>query len=90
MTVNLQGEAKKAAVKALAVNSLDQLKVLAPMVSKAAPVVNTTPVAGLHRTNYNGASTPGRVTTNKEKKSEPLIMPTINWAEAAKEFASQN
>ena len=88
LTVNLSGPAKKQAVMIYANNTLDELKVLAPsVVNNAQPRVM---VPGPQR-NFTGAASPGRVTTNKNKsESEPLIPPTINWAEAAKEFAGQN
>lgn len=91
MTANMSGTQKMAAINVLVTNSLDQLKVLAPGMIQKAPV--STQVTGLIRRGptFNGAATSGGVTANKGKsESQPLIMPTINWKEAQKEFASQN
>lgn len=93
MTTNLSGEAKRAAVRVLANNSLEELKVLAPsMTQPAAPTVVTNALPGLHRRSFAGAGSPPTTNSNGkgERKSEPLIPPTINWAEASKEFAGNN
>lgn len=93
MTTNLSGDAKKAAIRVLANNSLEELKVLAPgMTQPAAPSVTINSLPGLHRRSFAGAGGPPTNNSNGkgERKSEPLIMPTINWAEASKEFANSS
>ena len=94
MTCNLAGSQKTAAIKALADCTLNDLKILAPIAAKPAQAVTVNQVPGLtRRGNFSGAGNPGGVTTNKKgqaSSSEPLIMPTINFAELSKEFADQN
>ena len=94
MTCNLAGSQKTAAIKALADHTLNELKILAPIATKPAQAVTVNQVPGLtRRGNFSGAGNPGGVTTNKKgqaSSSEPLIMPTINFAELSKEFADQN
>lgn len=89
LTANLSGEAKKSMIRKLATNTLDQLKDIATLLPEKA-AVSTPSTPGIRRqTIFSGAATPGSVTANTQKKSEPLIPPTINWSEAVKEF-SQN
>lgn len=89
LTVNLSGEKKKVMIRKLANNSLDELKDMMSLVGSTPATPKTRPQP--RQAIYAGA---GGVTANskssQERKSEPLIPPTINFADLSKEFGNSN
>lgn len=92
LVANAAPAERNSLIRDLAGYSLDQLRTiqkLTPQRQVAGKGVTANlgvPGLGARRPLYAGAAPAPAPTTNKsERKSEPLIPPTINWAEAAKE-----
>lgn len=90
ITANVDDKAKKVRmIKRLTANTVEELEDLASTVttnsSPAAPVK----VPGVRR-NFAGASTPNGKPTTNNRKSEPLVPPTIDWKELQSEFSASN
>lgn len=91
MTSNMSGAQKVAAVKVYSRNTLEELKVIAPgMIQNAQPKMTMGEIPGMTRRSFAGAGAAGNPTNNSKgkAKSDPLVMPTINWKEVVSEFSN--